>query len=83
MNYHIRPMSVADAQAVCGWRYPGAYRFYDMDADPEDLREFLDYDGWKPRPLTHLVIRVGGSVVASMGTPHASLHSELCLHNGA
>lgn len=48
MNYHIRPMSAADARAICEWRYPGAYKFYDMDADPEDLQEFLDFEGWVP-----------------------------------
>lgn len=47
MDYFLRPMSPTDARAVCSWRYPGEYAFYDMDADPEDLREFLDFDKWE------------------------------------
>ena len=48
MDYGIRPMSATDAQAVCQCRYPGEYGFYDMDADPDDLREFLNFEGWEP-----------------------------------
>lgn len=28
------------------WRYGGIYSFYDIIADEEDLREFLDSDNW-------------------------------------
>ncbi|MFL6070055.1 MAG: GNAT family N-acetyltransferase [Actinomycetes bacterium] len=39
-------MTVDDAQAVAGWRYPGEYAFYNWDADPGDLAELLDPAGW-------------------------------------
>ncbi len=48
MDYVLRPMSPADAHAVVRWRYPEAYAFYNMDADPEDLRELLDFEKWEP-----------------------------------
>lgn len=41
-------MTPKDANEIRAWRYPDEYAFYDMDADPEDLREFLDVDNWQP-----------------------------------
>jgi ribosomal-protein-alanine N-acetyltransferase len=29
------------------WKYRGAYSFYDMTADEDDLMEFLNEDNWK------------------------------------
>ncbi len=46
MDYFLRPMSPADAHAVVRWRYPEECAFYNMDAAPEDLREFLDFEKW-------------------------------------
>jgi [ribosomal protein S18]-alanine N-acetyltransferase len=49
VRYAIRPMTAADAQAVAAWRYPGEYRFYDVDQDPDDLAELLDPAEWGTR----------------------------------
>lgn len=48
MDYFLRPMSPAHAHAVERWRYPEDYAFCNMEADPEDLREFLDFEKWEP-----------------------------------
>jgi [ribosomal protein S18]-alanine N-acetyltransferase len=48
-EFVIRTMTVADAQAVAAWRYPGEYSFYDADADPGDLAELLDPAEWGRR----------------------------------
>ncbi|WP_211655392.1 GNAT family N-acetyltransferase [Planococcus alpniumensis] len=43
MDYIFQKMTQEQAQDIAGnWRYDGEYSFYDMDADPEDLEEFLD-----------------------------------------
>ncbi len=39
-------MTEAQAHAVIAWRYEGPYGFYDMERDPDDVREFLDSDTW-------------------------------------
>jgi ribosomal-protein-alanine N-acetyltransferase len=62
MDYFLRPMSSADAHAVVHWRYPGEYAFYNMDADPEDLREFLDFERWDP-DTKFAVVDSGGDLV--------------------
>jgi len=49
VNYAIRPLTAADADAIAGWRYPGEYRFYDFDQDPDDLAELLDPAEWGTR----------------------------------
>ena len=49
MDFTIRPMTAADAQAIAAWRYPGEYSFYDADADPDDLTELLDPAEWGHR----------------------------------
>lgn len=46
MAFVVRPMTAADAEAVAGWRYPGVYKFYNMDEDPADLAELLDPVNW-------------------------------------
>jgi ribosomal-protein-alanine N-acetyltransferase len=46
VDYAIRAMTEADANAVAGWRYPGEYAFYDADRDPRDLAELLDPAHW-------------------------------------
>ncbi len=48
MSYHFQPMSLDHTRAIVQWRYPGEYAFYDLDADPEDLREFLEYEAREP-----------------------------------
>ena len=43
MNYTFQTMTQEQAEEiVTNWHYNGEYSFYDMDADQEDLLEFLD-----------------------------------------
>lgn len=43
MNYFFQSMTQQEAEEIAvHWRYSGIYAFYDMDADPEDLAEFLN-----------------------------------------
>ncbi len=37
----VRPLTSADAEAICAWRYPGRYSTYDVDD-----RGALDRDHW-------------------------------------
>jgi ribosomal-protein-alanine N-acetyltransferase len=48
MDQILRPMTPKDADEIVAWRYPVEYAFYNMDADPEDLVEFLDVDKCEP-----------------------------------
>ncbi|MFP3423106.1 GNAT family N-acetyltransferase, partial [Bacillus sp. SIMBA_161] len=43
MKYTFQAMTQEQAEVIAEtWRYEGDYSFYDMDADAEDLEEFLD-----------------------------------------
>lgn len=43
MRYTFEIMTQEQAQDIAqNWRYEGEYSFYDLDADLEDLEEFLD-----------------------------------------
>ncbi|PEB52579.1 GNAT family N-acetyltransferase [Bacillus pseudomycoides] len=43
MNYTFEVMTQEQAEEVAyNWHYEGKYSFYDMEADQEDLMEFLD-----------------------------------------
>ncbi|MEZ0481570.1 GNAT family N-acetyltransferase [Planococcus sp. SSTMD024] len=43
MDYTFQAMTQEQAEDIAAsWRYQGEYSFYDMNADPEDLEEFLD-----------------------------------------
>lgn len=43
MEYLFRALTQQQAEEIAAeWHYKGEYSFYDMDADPEDLKEFLD-----------------------------------------
>lgn len=47
MQYKFVPMNEKYAyEIVYNWRYSGIYSFYDIIADKEDLKEFLDKDNW-------------------------------------
>jgi ribosomal-protein-alanine N-acetyltransferase len=46
MEFDIREMNRAAAERIAGWRYAGPYSFYDLAADAEDLREFMDENNW-------------------------------------
>ena len=48
-RFVVRAMTAGDAHAIAAWRYPGAYAFYDADADPGDLAELLDPAQWGRR----------------------------------
>lgn len=41
--YQIVPMTQSQAETIADtWKYDGAYSFYDMDQDEEDMAEFLN-----------------------------------------
>src|SRR5690606_12922166 len=43
MDYTFQAMTQEQAEEIAtNWHYNGEYSFYDMDADQEDLQEFLD-----------------------------------------
>jgi [ribosomal protein S18]-alanine N-acetyltransferase len=43
MTYTFKPMTQEKAEIIAyHWHYEGEYSFYDMEADKEDLDEFLD-----------------------------------------
>lgn len=43
MDYTFQAMTQEQAENIAAsWSYQGEYSFYDMNADPEDLEEFLD-----------------------------------------
>ena len=45
-NLRIDAMTETAALVIRAWRYPAPYDFYDLDADLEDLAEFLDPTSW-------------------------------------
>ena len=50
MRFQNRPMEPADAEVISHWRYSPPYNFYDLDADPDDLIEFMDTGRWTDEP---------------------------------
>ena len=45
MTYQFRIMTQEQAEIIAfNWHYDGEYSFYDMEADKEDLEEFLNRD---------------------------------------
>lgn len=50
MRFQNRPMEPADAEVISHWRYSPPYNFYDLDADPDDLIEFMDTGRWAGEP---------------------------------
>ena len=47
MPFSIRSMKPEDANVIATWHYPEAYSFYDITADEEDCKEFLDFNHWE------------------------------------
>jgi ribosomal-protein-alanine N-acetyltransferase len=47
MRFVFQPMQPSDVLAVAAWHYDEPYTFYDMQADPDDLREFQDFAHWQ------------------------------------
>jgi len=46
MHFIFTPMTETHAYAIVAWHYDGPYTFYDVDQDPDDVREFLDSETW-------------------------------------
>ena len=46
MEYKFVAMNQKYAAEIVEWHYNGIYDFYDLDADEEDLAEFLDSTNW-------------------------------------
>jgi ribosomal-protein-alanine N-acetyltransferase len=48
MRYAFAPMNEKHANdIVSNWHYDGVYSFYDMAADKDDLRIFMDTNNWR------------------------------------
>lgn len=47
MSYVFIPRDQQATDEIVGWHYEEPYSFYDMEADAEDLAEFLDPDQWE------------------------------------
>jgi ribosomal-protein-alanine N-acetyltransferase len=47
MKYLFAPMNEAHANAIANWHYDDIYSFYDMAADEDDLRIFMDTNNWE------------------------------------
>ena len=61
MDYSFQTMTQQQAEEIAAhWRYSGEYAFYDMDADPEDLAEFLNPEA---RNNTYYSVIQNGGVV--------------------
>ncbi|WP_369916905.1 GNAT family N-acetyltransferase [Planomicrobium sp. MB-3u-38] len=61
MAYSFQTMTQQQAEEIAAhWRYVGEYAFYDMDADPEDLAEFLNPEA---RNNTYYSVIQNGGVV--------------------
>lgn len=61
MDYSFQTMTQQQAEEIAvHWRYSGEYSFYDMDADPEDLAEFLNPE---ERKNTYFSVIQNGEVV--------------------
>lgn len=57
MNYNFSEMSQDQAKNIAlNWHYEGKYSFYDVDADEDDLVEFLDP---KKRKDSHYIVKEG------------------------
>ncbi|WP_066496833.1 GNAT family N-acetyltransferase [Abyssisolibacter fermentans] len=47
MHYYFVTMNSEYANEIAyDWKYEGIYSFYDMTADEEDLRDFLNEENW-------------------------------------
>ncbi|SDJ78774.1 ribosomal-protein-alanine N-acetyltransferase [Sediminibacillus albus] len=61
MDYTFTKMTQEQAEEIAfNWHYPGEYRFYDMEADKEDLVEFLDPDS---RGDAYYIVQKGGKLI--------------------
>ena len=46
MEFDFKQMTPSDAHATGSWRYPEPYSFYNLDADEDDLVEFMNEENW-------------------------------------
>lgn len=52
MQLEFQDLTVDNARVIADtWKYPNEYAFYDMDADPEDYRDFVSPEHWKGQHL--------------------------------
>jgi ribosomal-protein-alanine N-acetyltransferase len=50
MKFVFLPMNKEFANEIAyNWKYDGEFSFYNMTADEDDLKEFLDENSWKDR----------------------------------
>jgi diadenosine tetraphosphate (Ap4A) HIT family hydrolase/RimJ/RimL family protein N-acetyltransferase len=42
MNFTFKKMTQQQAEVIASWKYDGIFAFYDMTADEEDYKEFID-----------------------------------------
>jgi ribosomal-protein-alanine N-acetyltransferase len=47
VKYIFAPMNGEYANDVANWHYDGVYSFYDMAADPDDLKILMDTKNWR------------------------------------
>jgi ribosomal-protein-alanine N-acetyltransferase len=47
MKYIFAPMNQKYADDIGNWHYDDVYSFYDMTADEDDLRIFMDTNNWQ------------------------------------
>ncbi|MGR3764524.1 GNAT family N-acetyltransferase [Rossellomorea sp. NS-SX7] len=53
MTYRFEIMTQQQAEEIAyNWHYDGEYSFYDMEADEEDLAEFLDTESRRDKMFT-------------------------------
>ena len=46
MDFRFVPMTEEFAKEIASWHYTGAYSFYDLASDEEDLQEFMEPSTW-------------------------------------
>jgi ribosomal-protein-alanine N-acetyltransferase len=47
MKFAFAPMNEKHANDIANWHYDDVYSFYDMAADEDDLRTFMDTKNWQ------------------------------------
>ncbi len=73
VKYTFGVMTQEQAEEIAyHWHYEGKYSFYDMEADQEDLAEFLDP---KARGETTFVVCKDGEMIGFFSINRADLHT--------
>ncbi|MGA9290771.1 MAG: hypothetical protein WBV93_20755, partial [Anaerobacillus sp.] len=42
MEYYLKLITQEEVEIIISWNYEGIYSFYNMEADPDDLKEFRE-----------------------------------------